>query len=105
MADSPLGGHRLHTTREQAATVALGLAMVASLAFTSRLALGADEPFTRYYAAAIHVLRGESDEALKLLAEAAAARPAFVLARCRIEPEWDGLRGDPRFQRLIAGRG
>ena len=73
-------------------------------AFTSRLALGADEPFTRYYAAAIHALRGESDEALKLLAEAAAARPAFVLARCRIEPEWEGLRGDPRFQRLIEGR-
>ena len=38
MADSPLGGHRLHTTREQAATVALGLAMVVSVIFTSRLA-------------------------------------------------------------------
>ena len=38
MADSPLGGHRLHTTREQAATVALGVAMVVSVIFTSRLA-------------------------------------------------------------------
>jgi O-Antigen ligase len=38
VADSPFGGHRLHTTREQAATVALGLAMVASMIFTSRLA-------------------------------------------------------------------
>ena len=38
MADSPLGGHRLHTTREQVAVVALGLAMVVSVIFTSRLA-------------------------------------------------------------------
>jgi len=70
-------------------------------AFTSRLALGADEPFTRYYAAAIHALQGEPDEALKLLQEASVARPAFVLARCRIEPEWDQVRSDPRFQRLL----
>jgi O-Antigen ligase len=38
VADSPLGGHRLHTTREQAGVVALGLAMVVSVIFTSRLA-------------------------------------------------------------------
>jgi hypothetical protein len=38
VADSPFGGHRLHTTREQAATVALGLAMAASILFTTRLA-------------------------------------------------------------------
>jgi hypothetical protein len=38
VADSPFGGHRLHTTREQAATVALALMMAASVLFTSRLA-------------------------------------------------------------------
>jgi O-Antigen ligase len=38
VADSPFGGHRLHTGREQAATVALGLAMAVSVIFTSRLA-------------------------------------------------------------------
>jgi TolB-like protein len=70
-------------------------------AFSRRLALGADEPFTRYYAAAIHALRGDVDEALALLEGAAAGSPAFVLARARIEPEWDHLRGDPRFDRLI----
>ena len=31
VADSPVGGHRLHTSREQAATVALGLAMAVSV--------------------------------------------------------------------------
>jgi len=70
-------------------------------AFTARLALGADEPFTRYYAGAIHALRGENDEALVHLERAVAGSPAFARARARIEPEWDGLRGDPRFEFLI----
>ena len=38
-------------------------------AFAERLKLGADEPFTRYYAAAIHALRGENDEAIDLLGQ------------------------------------
>lgn len=74
-------------------------------AFASRLALGVDEPFTRYYAAGIHALLGEKDEALALLEKSAATNPAFMLARARIEPEWDGLRGDPRFERLIGSLG
>ncbi len=74
-------------------------------AFARRLALGADEPFTRYYAAAIHALRGGSDEALALLERSVAASPAFMLARARLEPEWDGLRGDPRFERLVGSAG
>jgi len=85
--------------KERAETVlASGL-----LTFTERLALGADEPFSRYYAAGIHALRGDMDEALKFLESAAAGRPAFVLARARIEPEWDSLRSHPRFQQLISG--
>ena len=71
-------------------------------AFAERLSLGADDPFTRYYAAAIHALRGEKDDALALLESSAAVIPAFVLARARIEPEWDGLRTHPRFVRLLA---
>jgi hypothetical protein len=67
-----------------------------------RLAMGADEPFSRYYAAGIHALRGETDDALKFLESAAAGRPAFVLARARIEPEWQSLRADPRFERLTS---
>jgi hypothetical protein len=30
-----------------------------------------------------------------------AAIPAFVKARARIEPEWDNLRSDARFVRLV----
>lgn len=71
-------------------------------AFARRLALGADEPFTRYYAAAIHALRGENDEALDHLEKAVAGSPAFMVARARIEPEWNGLRSSEPFARLIA---
>ncbi len=71
-------------------------------AFTQRLALGADEPFTRYYAAAIHALRGQNDEAVDLLERAASGGGrAFMIARARIEPEWNGLRNSARFARLI----
>jgi TolB-like protein/Flp pilus assembly protein TadD len=70
--------------------------------FAERLALGADDPFTRYYAGGTHALLGDREEALSLLEKAASERPAFVLARARIEPEWESLRGDPRFERLVA---
>ena len=69
--------------------------------FAERVALGADDPFTRYYAGGIHALRGERDEALTLLESAAKDRPAFVLARARIEPEWESLHSDFRFKRLV----
>ena len=74
----------------------------ASDAFARRIALGADEPLTRYYAGAIHALRGENDEAMDLLEKAAADYRAFVVARARIEPEWESLRGTARFQRLTS---
>ncbi len=69
--------------------------------FERRVRLGADDPFTRYYAAAVHALRGDDDSALVFLERALSGRRAFVAARARIEPEFDALRGDPRFQRLV----
>lgn len=92
-----LGASRLALGDREGAEVAFANGLDA---FARRLALGADEPFTRYYAAAIHALLGAHDEALELLEKAAAGSHAFVIARARIEPEWDGLRGDSRFVRL-----
>lgn len=69
--------------------------------FEQRLALGADEPYTRYYAAATHVMRGEDDDGLGLLEHSVRESRAFMVARARIEPEWEAVRGDPRFQRLL----
>jgi TolB-like protein/predicted Ser/Thr protein kinase len=70
-------------------------------AHARRVALGADEAFTRYYAAATHALRGEPEDALRLLARCLAERPLFMRERARLEPEWDGLRQDPRFRELV----
>jgi serine/threonine protein kinase/tetratricopeptide (TPR) repeat protein len=73
--------------------------------FEGRVRLGADDPFTRYYAAAIHALRGEAEPALAFLERALAGQPAFTAARAAIEPEFEGLRSDARFQRLVQGAG
>lgn len=70
-------------------------------AFDRRVRLGADEPFTRYYAAAAHALKGDADTAIAFLERAAAERRAFTLERARIEPEFAVLRKDLRLQRLL----
>jgi serine/threonine protein kinase/tetratricopeptide (TPR) repeat protein len=67
-----------------------------------RLRMGAEEPFTRYYAACVYALQGQAEPALANLEKAARARRAFVVERARIEPEWEGLRGETRFRALIA---
>jgi TolB-like protein/Flp pilus assembly protein TadD len=78
---------------------------VARTRFLERVRLGADDPFTRYYAAGAHALLGDAEEALQGLALAARARRRFVVARARVEPEFERLRGDPRFERLLAEEG
>ena len=75
---------------------------VALEGFERRVRLGADDPFTRYYAAAIHALRDEAEPALALLDRALSQQPAFIAARALIEPEFESLRGDSRFQRMLA---
>jgi TolB-like protein len=74
---------------------------VAIEAFDRRVRLGSDEPFTRYYAAAAHALKGDADTAIAFLERAATARRAFTLERARIEPEFAALRQDLRMQRLL----
>jgi serine/threonine protein kinase/tetratricopeptide (TPR) repeat protein len=77
-------------------------AFAAALAgWEERLRMGADEPFTRYYAACVYALQGEMEPALANLEKAARARRAFVVERARIEPEFEGLRRESRFQALI----
>jgi tetratricopeptide (TPR) repeat protein len=69
--------------------------------FDQRVRLGADEPFTRYYAACAHALRGDPETALAFLERAAAMRRPFTVERARIEPELASIRDDPRFRRLV----
>jgi tetratricopeptide (TPR) repeat protein/predicted Ser/Thr protein kinase len=70
-------------------------------AWQRRLALGADEPFTRYYAAALHAQLGEEERAIATLERAAAQRPRYTLARAGREPEFAALRSSPAFAALL----
>jgi tetratricopeptide (TPR) repeat protein len=74
---------------------------VALESFERRVRLGADDPFTRYYAAAVHAMRGDAEPAMAFLERAAAQHRAFTIARARIEPEFEALRADRRFQALL----
>ena len=53
-------------------------------------------------AAGAHALKGDGDTAIAFLERAALVQRAFTLARARIEPEFESLRRDDRFQRLLA---
>jgi eukaryotic-like serine/threonine-protein kinase len=70
--------------------------------FESRVASGADDPFTRYYIACLHALRGDNDRALDSLARGARTNPRLTAARASRDHDLRGLRSDPRFQALIA---
>jgi len=87
---------RLGHAAEGAASLALALE-----GFERRLRLGADEPFSRYYAACAYAVRGDVDPALAYLERAVRMRRRFTIARARIEPEFDGLRGERRFRELV----
>ena len=63
--------------------------------------LGADDPYTRFYVAGIHALRGETEQALSALSRAVKMRRRFTVARARLEPEFDAMRGEPRFEELV----
>jgi tetratricopeptide (TPR) repeat protein len=52
--------------------------------------------------AAIYAWTGENDLALKQLAEAAQLPSALNYGSLRLYPDWDSLRGDPRFERIVA---
>src|SRR5262249_6299758 len=70
-------------------------------AFDRRVRTGADDSFTRYYAACAYALRGDLPAALDSLERAVAGLPRFNRARARIEPALEGLRSDARFQAIV----
>jgi serine/threonine protein kinase/Tfp pilus assembly protein PilF len=70
--------------------------------FEARVAKGADDPFTRYYIADLHALRGETDRAFDSLTRVAALLPALTASRIRRDPDLESLRPDPRFAALQA---
>ena len=64
------------------------------------LALGADDVYVQYYAALIALERHDPPAALKALDEA--VRGGFPAQMVRAAPDFNSLRGDPRFRQLLA---
>ena len=65
-------------------------------------------PAWTYYIARIHALNGDADRALPVLrhlVDMHAKASVFDVGNLRIEPYWDGLREDPRFQALVDSKG
>jgi TolB-like protein/class 3 adenylate cyclase/Flp pilus assembly protein TadD len=52
--------------------------------------------------AVIYAWTGEKDLALKQLVEAAQLPSALNYGSLRLHPDWDSLRGDPRFEKIVA---
>jgi serine/threonine-protein kinase len=75
--------------------------LTALSAFETRLRMGTDDPFTRYYAACAYALHGDVEAAWDCLEKTARMRRAFTVARARNEPHLEALRGDARFQELV----
>ena len=95
-----LGAAHLRSGHADVAAAALQTALDG---FDQRIRLGADEPFTRYYAACAQALKGDRNTALGFLERAAGMRRSFTVERARIDPELEALRTEPRFLRLMAG--
>jgi tetratricopeptide (TPR) repeat protein len=70
--------------------------------FKERAAKGADDPHTKYYAACALALKGDVDDALRQLGESVAALPNINVIRAERDPDLESLRGDSRFQELLA---
>jgi serine/threonine-protein kinase len=92
------------------AKVCLGLnadAIRAARRAAALLPLKKDAYFGAYYVtglAQIDARAGQPDEALQLIAQLLSmpAGEVMTVARLELDPVWDPLRGDPRFQKLIA---
>jgi tetratricopeptide (TPR) repeat protein len=75
---------------------------IALRSFKDRVAKGADDPFTRYYIACLHALRGARDEAIDSLVRSFASLAPINRVRAPAEPDLESLRGDARFLALLA---
>jgi serine/threonine-protein kinase len=54
-----------------------------------------------YHVALIYSALGEKDQAIAEL-ESALSEHDYLLPRLKVEPFFDPLRGDPRFERIVA---
>ena len=74
-------------------------------AFEGRLSRGADDPFSKYYMAAMCALRKDADRAVRYLGETLQHLPALNRTRARVDPDFDEIRTDSRFVALLEDTG
>jgi tetratricopeptide (TPR) repeat protein len=72
--------------------------------FDSRVANGADDPFTRYYVACLHALWGDRERALDSLERVSKSLPELTAARARVDVDLESLRDDPRFRAITSAQ-
>jgi tetratricopeptide (TPR) repeat protein len=69
--------------------------------FEERLAKGADDPFTKYYIAALYAQEGDTDRGFKYFEETLPHIREFNLVRAKTDPDLENLRNDERFRQLL----
>ena len=89
-----------HARLGDAATAAT-FARQAEDAFKRRLATGADDPFTRYYVAALAAGRGDVEGVLTHLARPLTELAAFTRWRLSRDPDFSGVLDDPRLAAAV----
>ncbi len=72
--------------------------------FAALVDAGADDPFTRYYAAVGAAVRGETTAAIEHLRHAARRYPLFTLARAEADPDLAAVRELPEYRSLFAAK-
>jgi TolB-like protein/Tfp pilus assembly protein PilF len=93
-----LGSAHRRLAHHEEAAAALA---VAREGFERRVRQGADDPYTRYYAACLYALGGDRERAVESLQRAAAGKRRFTVARARLDPDLESLRDDPRVRELL----
>lgn len=66
-----------------------------------RIAVGADDPATRYYVAAVYARRGDLDNTLRHLALPFERLPLFTAWRLARDPDFAAVRGAPAIVELV----
>jgi serine/threonine protein kinase/Tfp pilus assembly protein PilF len=70
-------------------------------AFSARLATGGDEPYTRYYMASLHALRGAAELAREHLDVPLTQLPAFTKWRVVRDPDFEAVKDHALFRELF----
>ncbi|MEP7273299.1 MAG: protein kinase [Acidobacteriota bacterium] len=69
--------------------------------FARLLEAGSNESFTRYYVACAASMMGKHEAALEHLEYSVQKHRQFIIARARVERDFDSMRENPRFHELI----